>query len=279
MRGGGLCSQDDLFWHTHSFSLLSLLASGTVKHKLSSAGPAASLQQHMLPPCPHSSSAGPPPPHPAVRARCRRLEGNSKDWTGTGVSDTNSLLAVSTKFARLSLCMGGGDLSRCVSGGENLHLASWPSADHLQYICPSQKLSTMPDLVILEDSPFAVLLELPQAPALISSIINPACHTMHSEISEPSHSPTNAPKEAREIMKIRRKKMKRHLLKKFRKRMAFTLRKMKRDRRKKKEAVFQARLASIKDWGDSFSARDWVQEELEKARKGGFYINVLAKKQ
>ena len=73
--------------------------------------------------------------------------------------------------------------------------------------------------------------------------------------------------------------MKRHLLKKFRKRMAFTLRKIKRARRKKKEAVFQARLATIKDWGDSFDARAWVQEELDKARKGGFYVNVLEKKQ
>lgn len=214
-----------------------------------------------------------------MQTSCRKPEPNSKVCIDKGVSDMNGLQAVSAKFSRLSLCKGRADLSSSLAGSENLSLASWPSADHLQYICPSEKLSTLPDLVILEERPFTVSFELPQIPALIPFIIDPAHPSVQSEISEPTHSHANTPKEARAILKIRRKKMKRHLLKKFRKRMAFALRKMKRDRRKKKEAVFQARLANIKEWGDSFSARNWAQEELEKARMGGFYINVLSKNQ
>ena len=220
------------------------------------------------------------PPNPAAQASCMRLQRNSEACVDRSANTVNSLLDVSTKFTGLSLCAGGAERSRSAAGGENWSLASWPGTGHLQYVCPSEKLSTSPQLVIVEESPSGTAsYELPQTPALVPFIIDPGSDSAQSEISEPTHPHANAPKEARAIMKIRRKKMKRHLLKKFRKRMAFTLRKMKRDRKKKKEAVFQARLAGIKDWGDSFSASDWLQEELEKARRGGFYINVLAKKQ
>lgn len=88
----------------------------------------------------------------------------------------------------------------------------------------------------------------------------------------------NSTKEARQILKIRRKKMKRHLLKKYRKRMFFLLRKQRRERKQKKEAVFQAKLDEIQQWGESFCAREYVLEELKKARQGGFYINILDRK-
>lgn len=60
--------------------------------------------------------------------------------------------------------------------------------------------------------------------------------------------------------------------------MYFTLKKQRVARKKKKMAVFQARLDQIRNWGESFSAEAFVQEELEKARRGGFYISIMNKK-
>lgn len=167
------------------------------------------------------------------------------------------------------------DVTSVLSGVARLNLASWPSGGHLGYICPSEKLTTTPQLIILEELRNTAFYDLPQNPNLTSLIIDPEKCPEKSEIIEPAVS-INHPKEAREIMKIRRRKMNRHLLKKFRKRMRFTLRKIKREKKKKKELAFQARLAGIREWGQNFSALSWVQEELDKARKGGFYINVLA---
>jgi hypothetical protein len=109
----------------------------------------------------------------------------------------------------------------------------------------------MPELVILEETQNALFYDLPELPTLTSLIIDPL---KVKESADPNRS-TSPPKEARQIMQIRRKKMKRHLLKKYRKRMKFTLRKNKREREKRKEAAFQARLADIKAWGDNFDAR------------------------
>lgn len=185
-------------------------------------------------------------------------------------------LALHARDARLAMSVNTAwDLDMSVSKGWDL--ASWPHKEHVEYVCPSEKLSTLPSLVILEQLPHPAPYDLPQTPNIVSLIIDPA--SISAEISEPVAPNANTPKEARQIMKIRRKKMKRHLLKKYRKRMVFTLRKIKKQKRKKKEAMFQAQLAKIKESGDVFSAMDWVQDHLDKARKGGFHINVLEKRQ
>ncbi|XP_070207138.1 uncharacterized protein [Littorina saxatilis] len=187
----------------------------------------------------------------------------------------NSLFDIGTKLTSLP----NASAETTTTDSQGLSLATWPGVGHLEYICPSQKLSTLPDLTILEQTPGAVSYDLPKIPSLISLIIDTPDRPGQSEVAEPENSQRNTPKEARYIMKIRRRKMKRHLLKKFRKRMAFTLRKIRREQRRKKEAVFMARLANLKAWGDNFDAKEWAEEELNKARLGGFYINVLAKKQ
>lgn len=107
-------------------------------------------------------------------------------------------------------------------------------------------------------------------------IDDPLSNLSHPEIKEPEFTQTT--KLGRQILKIRRKKMKRHLLKKYRKRMVFTLRKQRRERQRKKEAVFLETLAKIEQWGETFSAKEYVLEELKQAKRGGFYINILDKR-
>ncbi|XP_067659651.1 uncharacterized protein [Haliotis asinina] len=144
-----------------------------------------------------------------------------------------------------------------------------------EYICPSRLGLTQPAVAILDQSISRQgVLDCPTLPQALRDIIVPEGEV--KVIYDPnSH---NAPvKEAKHIIKIRRRKMNRHLLKKFRKRMLFTLRKQRKDLRKKKEKIFREELHMIRKKGEDFDAMAHVQSELEKARRGGFYIEILPK--
>lgn len=147
------------------------------------------------------------------------------------------------------------------------------------YICPSQLIHPAPSISHLLLWQLSTGMKDSQYPSTLQDFyqVEPDCSDFYPMVEEPKLQIV-VPKEARHIQKIRRKKMKRHLLKKFRKRMYFTLKKQRVARKKKKMAVFQARLDQIRNWGESFSAEAFVQEELEKARRGGFYISIMNKK-
>lgn len=85
-------------------------------------------------------------------------------------------------------------------------------------------------------------------------------------------------KEAKEIMRIRHKKMKKHKLRKLRKRMYFLWKKQKATRKAKRDAIYWKEISDIKKEAEDFSAEAFVKEQLEKARKGGFYIKVMDSK-
>ena len=83
--------------------------------------------------------------------------------------------------------------------------------------------------------------------------------------------------QAKNILKIRRKKMNKHQLKKFRKKMRFVRRKEMHARRKKKEKIFQAQLNSKIQQGIDFDAEEFLQEKLALARKGGYKIDLFGR--
>ena len=156
-----------------------------------------------------------------------------------------------------------------------------PSSTGLEYVCPSNT-NTSSTIIVDQAVSQNVVVDCPTLPQTFHDISLPELRI--TEITDPvPHSKDNVDKtppakEARQIIKIRRRKMNRHLLKKFKKRMEFTLRKQKLLMKKKKEAVFQARLDTIKKSGVEFDALQFVQKELEKARKGGFQIDVFGSK-
>ncbi|XP_046547117.1 uncharacterized protein LOC124257160 [Haliotis rubra] len=144
-----------------------------------------------------------------------------------------------------------------------------------EYICPSRLGLTQPAVAILDQSISKQgVLDCPTLPQALRDVLVPEGEV--KVIYDPnSH---NAPiKEAKHIIKIRRRKMNRHLLKKFRKRMLFSLRKQRKDLRKKKEKIFREELRMITKKGEDFDAMAHVQSELEIARRGGFYIEILPK--
>lgn len=83
--------------------------------------------------------------------------------------------------------------------------------------------------------------------------------------------------QAKNILKIRRRKMNKHRLKKFRKRMRFVRRKEMHARRKKKEKIFRAKLDAKIQQGIDFDAEEFLQERLALARKGGYKIDVFGR--
>ncbi|XP_064599469.1 small ribosomal subunit protein mS38-like [Liolophura sinensis] len=115
-----------------------------------------------------------------------------------------------------------------------------------------------------------------ECPSLISGhpLSNPIVEPCtEKEIMAPEK--TKVEKLAKNILKIRRRKMNRHHLKKLRKRMKFVFRKRLHRKLKLKEAKLQEEFRAIMKRAEDFEPRDFVQKNLELARKGGFHVNIF----
>jgi len=77
------------------------------------------------------------------------------------------------------------------------------------------------------------------------------------------------------IMKIRHLKMKKHKQKKLLKKMYFVWKKDKERKEARALAAHLRDLTAIKKTGDDFDANSYVKEQLQKARKGGYGINIF----
>lgn len=84
------------------------------------------------------------------------------------------------------------------------------------------------------------------------------------EIEAPSTTISDTPKYAARLIVIRRKKMKKHKLRKLRKRMKFEWGKRRQLRELRKEKAFQAGLIMQYKKAETFSAEEYVKSRLEK---------------
>ena len=98
-----------------------------------------------------------------------------------------------------------------------------------------------------------------------------------TEIAEPPVD-SSADKYAVNMLRIRARKMRKHKLKKLRKRMFFRWKKIKDARRLRSNAAFEKELNAMKKTGDDFDPRAFVLEQLGKAREGGYKIDILESK-
>ena len=78
------------------------------------------------------------------------------------------------------------------------------------------------------------------------------------------------------MITIRRKKMKKHKLRKLRKRMRFVMRKRRQLKEKRKEREIQQYEREQAKLGQLYSAEQYVDEQLALARKSGWHIDVIA---
>ena len=80
------------------------------------------------------------------------------------------------------------------------------------------------------------------------------------------------------LVNIRHKKMKKHKLKKFRKRMIFLHRKLGEIKKKKKEQkmlVVERRFATI---AQEFDAEKYIESHIQKAKQGGWKLDIIAER-
>lgn len=87
-----------------------------------------------------------------------------------------------------------------------------------------------------------------------------------AEIEEPSNPTNNLEKHAARLIVIRRRKMKKHKLRKLRKRMKFVFEKIRNRREKRKETAFQAELLAQMKAAEDFDADKWAQDFLKRSR-------------
>jgi len=78
------------------------------------------------------------------------------------------------------------------------------------------------------------------------------------------------------MITIRRKKMKKHKLRKLRKRMRFVMRRRRQLKEKRKEREIQQYEHEQAKLGQLYSAEQYVDEQLALARKSGWHIDVIA---
>ncbi|KAH9508692.1 hypothetical protein Btru_049649 [Bulinus truncatus] len=159
---------------------------------------------------------------------------------------------------------------------ESAKMSSPTDKNEQVYKCPSRLLQHFSDLVILDTATsLTTFYDCPVSSGFKDSMEAPT-NKKDKVMDIPG---INSPaKEAKLIMRIRHKKMKRHKLKKLRKRMYFLWSRQKKARKAKRMAKYYKELEEIKKTGDEFDAESFVKEQLAKARKGGFFINVFESK-
>lgn len=82
-------------------------------------------------------------------------------------------------------------------------------------------------------------------------------------------------KQASERMRIRHKKMKKHQLKRLRERTWPIIRKTRHLKHIKKMRLYNNKLETLRSYGSQFDAMDFIQSSVNKARKRGYFIDVL----
>ncbi|XP_005109126.1 uncharacterized protein LOC101847376 [Aplysia californica] len=145
-----------------------------------------------------------------------------------------------------------------------------------EYQCPSRLLEHFSHLVVVDAVVERVSYVCPNSPLPIQPMIAPNLHD--TEVREPpgnSMLGESPGKYAKHIMKIRHKKMKKHKLRKLRKRMYFVWKKARLARKAKRKAIYDRELEDIRKTGEQFEAEDFVREQLRKARRGGYFINIF----
>lgn len=146
-----------------------------------------------------------------------------------------------------------------------------------EYQCPSRLLEHFSQLVILDTVVDKTpLYDCPMSSGLGNPLIAPNVHDMEIIEPPPTNSTNNSPdKLAKHILIIRHKKMKKHKRKKLAKKMRFVWAKFRMRRRARKAKRYKKMILAIRKTGTDFDAREFVENQLIKARKGGYSVNVF----
>jgi len=108
-------------------------------------------------------------------------------------------------------------------------------------------------------------INLPNELLKVNPMIEPINNIVDTVVEDPLLINNNNNKEAARLIVIRRKKMKKHKLKKLRKRMKYEWAKLRQRRELKKEKEFQATLIAQCKEAEAFSAEEYVANIIKQA--------------
>ena len=151
------------------------------------------------------------------------------------------------------------------------------------YKLPSAASVTLPKITILDPSAMKNWYNLPTYNSVVTEKVTPAWQNIYP-ISDPDPlqkvidqgMPTREIYTMPLLVTIRHKKMKKHKLKKLRKRMRFLYRRLKLEKKKKKEYRLQQLCAAKIASGNAFDAEAYIAQQIEAAKRGGFKIDIFA---
>ena len=141
-----------------------------------------------------------------------------------------------------------------------------------EYKLPSVISNSVCKKTILDPLINPQLYKLPTYQTVLQEKVNPA---LGNESPKVDPLPVVIRKEAAWLVRVRHKKMKKHKLKKLRKRMYFWNKKQTDIKMKKKEKMMQLMEKQFAVWADEFDAEKHVEERIAMAKKGGWGINIF----
>ena len=118
--------------------------------------------------------------------------------------------------------------------------------------------------------------DLPTLPSCDERKDMPAVSTGTVSIEDPNHSEVTHKAVLPKLITIRRRKMKKHKLKKLRKRMRFVMRRQRQRKEKRKELRIQQYEKDQANEGQMFDAEQYIDEHLALARKSGWHVDIIS---
>lgn len=119
-------------------------------------------------------------------------------------------------------------------------------------------------------------LPMPSGNAYRKDVPNTSPSSIPVAIEDPNKTEVTHKMVLPKLITIRRKKMKKHKLKKLRKRMRFVMRRRSQKKLKQKEREIQQYEREQAKQGEAYSAEQYVDEQLALARKSGWHIDIIS---
>lgn len=152
-----------------------------------------------------------------------------------------------------------------------------------EYILPTTRSSALWKKTILDPLLINTSYDLPTGFSIVTEKVTPSLHHLVPiEDPDPLQGVVDGrlppiKKEAMPwLMTLRKRKMKKHKLRKLRKKMLFVNRNLRLIKFKKREKEMQMIEKRYLDWGKEFDAEKFVDEQLKLAKSGGYEIDILA---
>jgi len=151
------------------------------------------------------------------------------------------------------------------------------SIQKLPYILPTLNSNRIEKITILDPVVSQGHYILPTSTKIIQEKVSPSLHTPDkiAPATNKSSYKIEAKRKLLGLITIRHKKMKKHKLKKLRKRMFYVWKREREIKARKKEKLMVLYEQNWQRLADEFNAEKYVQDQIDTAKKGGWGVNIF----